>query len=201
MTITRTFTAAIQLTNNATNRSPTVTINDSAILNTGGIKVTNGANVSVARSTIDGCGPPACLDASGAANFVNFEVVNSEIKHGPGGIRVSLDGAAGGIVNLADSRVTQIFPGEAIYLRGTTNGVQLDAVRNMINSNNRGIAVDTNGHVKLMGNQIVWNSTGGLVKLSQTNTYIESLNNNYITSNGWGPGSLPDEVPAISPTR
>ena len=201
VTITRTFTAAIQLTNNATNRSPTVTINDSAILNTGGIKVTNGANVSVARSTIDGCGPPACLDASGAANFVNFEVVNSEIKHGPGGIRVSLDGAAGGIVNLADSRVTQIFPGEAIYLRGTTNGVQLDAVRNMINSNNRGIAVDTNGHVKLMGNQIVWNSTGGLVKLSQTNTYIESLNNNYITSNGWGPGSLPDELPAISPTR
>ena len=61
--------------------------------------------------------------------------------------------------------------------------------------------VDTNGQVKLMGNQIVYNSTGGLVKLSQTNTYIESLNNNYIASNGWVQGSPPDEVPAISPTR
>jgi hypothetical protein len=200
VTITRTYTAALQILNNATNRAPVVSVNASAMLRTGGIKATNGPQVSVSRSTIDGCGPGPCIDAGGTFGFVQFMISDTDIRRGPGGIRLSLDGTAGGIVNLADSRMTQLST-EAIYLRGAVNGAQLNAVRNMIDSNNRGIAVDTNGQVKLMGNQIVYNSTGGLVKLSQTNTYIESLNNNYIASNGWVQGSPPDEIPAISPTR
>jgi hypothetical protein len=200
VTITRTYTAALQITNNATNRSPTVSVNASAILRTGGIKVTNGGNLTVSRSTIDGCGPGPCMDASGTLNFVQFNVSDTDIMRGPGGIRLSLDGTAGGVANVVDSRLSQLGT-EAIYLRGANGAAQLNATRNVINNNNRGIAVDTNGQVKLMGNQIVYNSTGGLVRLSQTNTYIESLNNNYIANNGWVPGSPADEIPAISPTR
>jgi hypothetical protein len=193
---------AVKIINNATNRSPTISISDSKILRTNGINSTNGAVISVARSTIDGCGPAACIDASGSTGFVNLEVTKTEIKHGPSGIRLALDAAMGGIVNLTDSRVTQIYPNEAVYVRATNAGVQLDATRSTINSNHRGIVADSHSNVKLMGNQIAWNGAGGLYKAAgAVGAFIESIGNNYVNSNGWEAGSPPDEIPATVPLR
>jgi hypothetical protein len=193
---------AVKIVNNAVNRSPTISISDSKILRTNGINSSNGAAISVARSTIDGCGPAACIDASGSSGFVNLEVTNTEIKHGPGGIRLAFDANMGGIVNLTDSRVTQIYPNEAVYVRATNAGVQLDATRSTINSNHRGIVADSHSNVKLMSNQIVWNGAGGLYKAAGAiGAYIESVGDNYVNNNGWEAGSPPDEVPATVTRR
>jgi hypothetical protein len=48
----------------------------------------------------------------------------------------------------------------------------------------------------------LFNAGGGLFKAAGgTNQYIESSNDNYVTSNGWDPASPPDAVPATIPLR
>ena len=50
---------------------------------------------------------------------------------------------------------------------------------------------------KLTTNQVVFNAGGGLFKSAGgINQYIESSNDNYVTSNGWEAGSPPDAMPA-----
>jgi len=189
---------AVRVQNNANDRSPNVSISDSHVFNTSGISVTNGGNVAIDRSTIEGCGTPstACIDVGGAVGYVQVDVTKSEIRRSPGGIRMDLGGTMGGNLNVVDSRVTQIYPNEAIYLRGNPSGQPLLVAKgSSIANNNKGIVVDSYAQAHLTTNQIVFNNNGGLIKVSPgTNQYIESSNDNYVTANG-GVDAIPVQIP------
>lgn len=189
---------AVKLVNNATDRAPNLGISDSHLFNTNGVSVTNGSNVAIDRSTFDGCGPSACLDASGTQGFINLEVMKTELRHTSGGIRMVGNGTMGGNIGLTDSRITNTYPNEAIYMRGNTVGyINLVAKGSTLNYNKKGIVVDSYSAAKLTTNQIVFNAGGGLFKSAGgINQYIESSNDNYVTSNGWEAGSPPDAMPA-----
>ena len=181
--------AAVNVQNNATDRAPRVSISDSHVFDTSGIGVTNGANVAIDRSTIEGCGTnsTACIDVGGAAGYTQVDVTKSEIRRSPGGIRMDLGGGTmGGSLNVVDSRITQIYPNEAIYLRGNPSGQPLLVAKgSSIANNNKGIVVDSYAQAHLTTNQIVFNNGGGLIKVpAGTNQYIESSNDNYVTANG-----------------
>lgn len=192
--------AAVKLLNNANDRAPNLAISDSHLSSASGITVTNSGNVAIDRSTFDGCGgppPSACIDIGGSNGFSNIEVTKSEIRHAPSGIRMALGGTMGGNLFLADSRISAIYPNEAIYLGGSTCCVSMVAKGNSINGNKKGVFIDSNAGAKLMTNQIVFNAGGGLVKVpAGVNQYVESSRDNYVESNGFDPGSPPDVLPA-----
>jgi hypothetical protein len=196
---------AVKLVNNATDRAPNFVLSDSHMFNTSGVTVTNGGNVAIDRSTFDGCGGgpnSACIDVGGTNGFSNIEVTKSEIRHAAGGIRLALGGTMGGNLSLVDSRISGIYPNEAIYLGGTTCCAAMVAKGNSINGNKKGVFIDSNANAKLTTNQIVFNAGGGLVKVpAGTNQYIESSNDNYVRDNGSDPGAPPDAIPATITLR
>jgi hypothetical protein len=196
---------AVKIVNNAADRTPNVAISDSHLSSASGITVTNGGNVAIDRSTFDGCGGgpgSACIDVGGGSGFSNIEVTKSEIRHAASGIRMALGGTMGGNLFLTDSRISDIYPNEAIYLGGSTCCVNMVAKGNSINGNKKGVFIDSNAGAKLTTNQIVFNAGGGLVKVpAGTNQYVESSNDNYVTSNGWDAGSPPDAIPGTIQLR
>jgi hypothetical protein len=88
-------------------------------------------------------------------------------------------------------------------MRGNTVGyINLVAKGSTINYNKKGIVVDSYSQARLTTNQIVFNAGGGLFKSAGgTNQYIESSNDNYVSSNGWEAGAPPDDMPATIPLR
>ena len=191
---------AVKLLNNALDRAPNLAVSDSHLSSASGITVTNSGNVAIDRSTFDGCGGgpgSACIDVGGSSGFSNIEVIKTEIRHAAGGIRMALGGTMGGNLHLVDSRITNIYPNEAIYLGGSTCCVIMVAKGNSINGNKKGVFIDSNAGAKLTNNQIVFNAGGGLVKVpAGVNQYIESSRDNYVESNGFDAGSPPDVLPA-----
>ena len=191
---------AVKVQNNMTDRAPNVTISDSHVFSTSGISVTNGGNVAIDRSTIEGCGTnsTACIDVGGAVGYTQVDVIKSEIRRSPGGIRMDLGGTMGGNLNVVDSRVTQIYPNEAIYLRGNPSGQPLLVAKgSSITNNYKGIVVDSHAQAHLTTNQIVFNNNGGLIKVpAGTSQYIESSNDNYVTAN-----VVVDAIPVQIPLR
>ncbi len=191
---------AVKLLNNALDRAPNLAVSDSHLSSANGITVTNSGNVAIDRSTFDGCGGgpgSACIDVGGTSGFSNIEVTKTEIRHAAGGIRMALGGTMGGNLHLVDSRITNIYPNEAIYLGGSTCCVSMIAKGNSINGNKKGVFIDSNAGAKLTNNQIVFNAGGGLVKVpAGVNQYIESSRDNYVESNGFDAGSPPDVLPA-----
>ena len=189
---------AVKVQNSATDRAPNVTLSDAHVFNTSGIGVTNGGNVAIDRSTLEGCGTPstACIDVGGTNGYSQVDVSKSEIRRSPAGIRMDLGGVMGASLNVVDSRITQIYPNEAIYLHGNTSGQPLLVAKgSSITNSNKGIVVDSYAQAHLTTNQIVFNNGGGLVKvLGGTNQYIESSNDNYVTANG-GADAFPATIP------